>query len=252
MLSMSLANRPGKEARRPVPLVIVDKRKALERVSIFAQLAPVELDRLAEITATKRVKDRDILFRKGDEGSQAYVILSGRLKITSAGEDGKETVLRIMDPGEVLGEIALLDGQPRSATVTALERTELLVIQRRDFLPFLERHPKTAIKLLETISGLVRSISSQLEDRVFLNLPNRLARKLIALADNYGKPHAEGTRIDLRISQGELGEMVGTSRESINKQLRAWTEEGIARHERGYLTILAMEELEDLAGYAIS
>jgi len=233
------------------PLVVLDKQKALARVPIFTQLSEAEIGGLAEITATKRLKSREVLFRKGDEGSQAYVILSGRLKVTAAGEEGKETVLRIMDPGEVLGEMALLDGEPRSATLTALERVELLVLQRRDLLPFLEKHPKIAVKLLQSISARLRSISATLEDRVFLNLPNRLARKLLALHDNYGKREDGAVRIDLKVSQGDLGEMVGTSRESINKQLRTWTDEKVAVHEKGYITLLDLDKLEELAGYML-
>ena len=143
--------------------------------------------------------------------------ISGRLKVAAAGEDGKQTLLRIMDPGEVIGEISLLDSQPRSGTVTALDPAELLVIQRRDLIPFLEQHPKTAIKLLRALAERLRSISVQLEDRVFLNLPPRLAKKLLALSETYGQPVARGVRIDLKLKQGELGEMVRTSRESINK-----------------------------------
>ena len=174
------------------------------------------------------------------------MILSGRLKVTSAGEEGKETVLRIMDPGKVLGEMALLDGEPRSATLTAFKRVELLVLQRRDLLPFLEKHPKIGIKLLQAISVRLRSISSQLEDRAFLNLPNRLA-----LHENYEKRQDGEVKIDLKVSQGDLGELVGTSRESINKQLRAWTEEGVASDDKGYITLHDLDKLEELAGYII-
>jgi CRP-like cAMP-binding protein len=227
---------------------LLDKRSLLERVSLFAPLAQAELSRLAEITATKRLRARQVLFRKGDAGTHAYVIISGRLKVAAVGEDGKETVLRIMDPGEVIGEIALLDSQPRSGTVTALEPAELLVIQRRDLIPFLEQHPKTAIKLLRALAERLRSISVQLEDRVFLKLPPRLAKKLLALSRNYGQPTAGGVRIDLRLKQGELGEMVGTSRESINKQLRSWTRQGLVKSEKGYITILEPQKLERLAG----
>lgn len=156
-----------------------------------------------------------------------------------------------MDPGEVLGEMALLDGEPRSATLTALEGVELLVLQRRDLLPFLEKHPKIGIKLLQAISARLRSISSQLEDRAFLNLPNRMARKLLALHENYGKRQDGAVKIGLKVSQGNLGEMVGTSRESINKQLRAWTEEGVASHDKGYITLHDLDKLEELAGYII-
>lgn len=233
------------------PTLRVDKRALLEKVSMFSPLEPAELDRLAQITAIKRLRTRQDLFRKGDDGSQAYVIISGRLKISSAGEDGKETVLRIMDPGEVVGEMAMLDGVPRSATATALEPCEFLVIQRRDLIPFLERHPRTAIKLLEAQMARVRALSAQLEDRVFLNLPSRLAKKLLALSDNYGVERPDGITIDLKLSQGELGEMVGTSRESINKQLRAWTEDGVVKSEKGYITIRDPDALEELAGFGL-
>ena len=232
--------------------LLLDKRSLLERMSLFAQLDRAELGRLAEITAVKRLSARQILFRKGEAGNHAYVIIKGRLKVAASGEDGKETVLRIMDPGEVIGEIALFDSQPRSGTVTSLEAAELLVIQRRDLLPFLESHPKTAIKLLETLAVRLRTISAQLEDRVFLHLPNRLAKKLLALADTYGSQTPQGLRIDLRLKQGELGEMVGVSRESINKQLRAWTADGVLHSERGFITIDRAEELERLAGLALS
>ena len=232
--------------------LLLDKRSLLERMSLFAQLDRTELGRLAELTAVKRLAARQILFRKGEAGKHAYVIISGRLKVAASAEDGKETVLRIMDPGEVIGEIALFDSQPRSGTVTALDPAELLVIQRRDLLPFLESHPRTAIKLLETLAVRLRTISAQLEDRVFLNLPNRLAKKLLALANTYGKQTPGGLRIELHLKQGELGEMVGVSRESINKQLRAWTSDGVLHSERGFITIQRADELERLAGLALS
>lgn len=228
-----------------------DRRALLARVPIFSQLEPSEIDSLLGIATTKRLKPRDVLFRKGAEGSQLYVVVQGRLKCSTAGEEGKELVLRIMDPGEVLGDIALLDGNPRSATVTALDAAELLVIQRRDLLPFLRTHPDVAIKLLEAAAERVRRLSTLLEDTQFLNLPSRLARKLLALSDAYGVEADGGTQIELRLSQQDLGEMVGTTRESINKQLRTWTDEGVLTHENRVLTIRNEEVLEDLAQYSI-
>ncbi len=225
-----------------------DKRAVLGRIPIFAQLEPRELDALLGITVTKRLATREVLVRKGDNGSQVYAIMRGRLKVTTAGEDGREAVLRIMGPGEVAGEIALLDGGPRSATIVALEPAEVLVIQRRDLIPFLEKHPRVAIKLLAEVGALVRSISSEYEDILFLNLPSRLAKKLLGLAATYGRTTPEGTRIDLRLSQGELGEMVGTTRESINKQLRGWTEGGVLSMERGFVTIYDRARLQQIAG----
>lgn len=226
---------------------VLERRRLLEGVSIFEQLAPAELERLAATTVTKRLRKGELLFRKGDPGSHAYVIMSGKIKITSPGEDGGEAVLRIMQPLEVLGQIALLDRQPRTATASALEPSELLVIQRRDLLPFLRRNPETAIKLLETVASLLRSVSDELNDQVFLPIARRLAKRLISLAEVHGKPTPEGTRIDLPLSQGDLGDMVGATRESINKQIREWSGRGVLQHEQGYVTIRDLDALEDLA-----
>lgn len=233
------------------PAGSLDKRALLRRVSIFSGLEDEDLDSLLRITATKRLAAREVLCRKGDRGSQTYAIMSGRLKATAAGEDGREVVLRIMDPGEVIGEVTLLDGGPRSLTVTAIEPAELLVIQRRDLLPFLERRPRIAIGLLQVLGSRLRTISAELEDTLFLNLPPRLAKKLLSLAENYGRSTAAGVRIDLRLSQHELGEMIGTSRESVNKQLRIWTREGVLTTERGFITLRDPGKLEELAGLSL-
>jgi CRP-like cAMP-binding protein len=225
-----------------------DRSALLARNSIFSHLEPGELDALAAICKPKRLRAREVLFRKGDEGLQAYAIMGGHLKATIAGEDGKEAVLRIMRPGEIVGEVALFDGHPRSATVIAIEPSDLLVIHRRDFLPFLERHPKVATKLLRELSERLRAVSSILEDRLFLNLPSRLGKKLLQLAATHGSEAGDGMRIALKLSQQELGELVGTSRESVNKQLRQWAEQGILSMSRGVITLRDTATLERLAG----
>jgi CRP-like cAMP-binding protein len=155
-----------------------------------------------------------------------------------------------MDPGEVFGELALLadTGGVRTATVVALDECELLVLDRREFVPFLRAHPDAAIRLLETLAERLRRISEFVEDTLFLNLPSRLAKKLVALADAYGKESPEGLWIDLEVSQEELGDFVGTTRESINKQMKLWRDEGLARMEQGRITILNPRRIQALAG----
>ena len=227
-------------------------RALLAKVPIFAELEASELEALLRITGQRRLRSREVLFRKGAHSSRTYVIVSGRCRASTAGRDGKELVLRIMDAGEVIGEISLLDGHPRSATVVALEPTELLVIERRDLLPFLHEHPEVAIKLLEVLGSRLRTASELLEDTLFLNLPARLSRKLLALAEAYGREGPAGLHIELRLSQRELGELIGTSRESINKQLRAWTEQGVLTMDRRQVTIHKPQVLEQLAGLALS
>lgn len=229
----------------------VERRRLLANMSLFSQLDETQLDQLLKLTSTKRLDEGQVLFRKGDPGRQLFGVVEGRLKTFSAGADGKEVVFGLSDPGDVTGEIALLDSQPRSATVVALQPTELLTLDRRDLLPFLERHPKVAIRLAEILAERLRRLSELTEDSVLLALRARLAKKLVALARTYGKSTPEGTLIDLKLPQQVLGDMVGTSRESINKQLRSWTQAGLVKSARGYITVHDLEELEALARFAL-
>jgi CRP-like cAMP-binding protein len=229
----------------------LDRRRLLANVSIFSSLDERALDALVRATSTRRLDSGEVLFRKGDQGRQLYGVLSGRLKVSAAGGDGKEIVFNVCDPGEVIGEIALLDSNPRSATIVALEPSELLVLDRRDFLPFLERHPRVAIELAELLAARLRRLSEAAEDSVLLALRTRLAKKLVGLAQRYGQTTPEGVEIDLPLSQQEIGDMVGTTRESINKQLRAWTLEGLLSTARGRITLRDRAALEALARLAI-
>jgi CRP/FNR family transcriptional regulator, cyclic AMP receptor protein len=229
---------------------VIDGRALLERIPVFAGLSRRDLDLLYGITGTRKLRTREVLFRKGDEGATLYGIMRGRLRVFS-GADSKEVIFNFMDPGEVFGEIALLDAEPRSATVAAVEPVELLTLQRRDFLPFIEQHPKVAIQLATVLAQRLRTLSDAVEDAMLLSIPGRLAKKLLSLAQSYGKPADGGTRIDLKLPQHELGELVGATRESVNKHMRAWSAGGVIRVERGYITVLDEEALESAAGYAL-
>jgi CRP-like cAMP-binding protein len=225
----------------------MDRRALLRSIALFQGLSDRELDMLLALTTTKKLKKRAFLFRKGEPGNALFALMEGRLKATGEGRDGKEVVFSFMDPGEVIGEIALLDQEPRSATVQAVEDAALLTLHRRDLLPFLDRNPKVAIKLAGVLATRIRRLSELMEDTVFLGLPSRLAKKLLSLARRYGKATPGGLRIELKLPQHELGELVGTSRESINKQLRQWGEEGIVQFANGYVTIQDAARLEELA-----
>ena len=220
----------------------MERREVLRKVGLFEGLSDRELDMMLQLTTTKKLKKRTYLCRKGDPGNALFAILEGRLKATGEGRDGKEVVFSVMDPGEVIGEIALFDQQPRSATVQAVEDATVLTLHRRDLIPFLERNPKIAIRLAAVLSKRIRNLTELMEDTVFLGLPSRLAKKLLALAARYGKQTPEGLKIDLKLPQHELGELVGTSRESINKTLRSWGEEGLVHFANGYLTIKDAEK----------
>ncbi|HSJ95913.1 MAG TPA: Crp/Fnr family transcriptional regulator [Myxococcota bacterium] len=228
------------------------RRGLLQKVPLFSGLAPERLEALTEVTTTKRLAAREELFHKGDAAAQVYVVASGRLKVVTTSSEGDEVLFAILDEGEVVGELPMLTGGSRTASVVALEPCELLALARRDFLRFLREQPEAAVELMVVLAERLVRISEFAEDALFLALPARLAKKLLHLAERYGVDAAEGTRIDLRLSQGELADLVGTTRESVNKQIRAWTEDGVLRMERGEVTILDAERLERLAGLVAS
>jgi len=225
----------------------VDRRDLLKSLHLFSSLDGAAIDELLKLMMTKKLKAKEVLLRKGDEGRQLYCVLGGRLKVSAAGADGKEVVFGIMDPGEVFGEIALLDNEPRSATVVAMEPCDLLTLHRRDLNPFLISHPDVLLQLAEILAARVRRLSELMEDTLFLALPSRLAKKLLSLGRRYGVEEPDGLKISIKLPQQELGEMVGTSRESINKQLRGWVEDGLIAVDRGFITIRDRDGLDHLA-----
>lgn len=225
----------------------MDPRELLESVSIFSSLSAREIDALIEITTTRRLGPKEVLFRKGDPGNQLYGVLSGRLKVLATGRAGRELVFGVMGPGDVIGEIAMMDSEPRSASVVALETSELLTLHRRELIPFLEQHPKVAIHLAGVLAGRVRRLSAYAEDSFFLPLPARMANTLLSLAQSYGHAAAGGAPIGIRLPQQDLADMVGTTRESVNKQLRAWEEDGLVELGRARVIVNDLEALEDIA-----
>ena len=224
-----------------------ERREFLESVELFAGLSPMTLDRLVELSATRSLAANEVLCHKGDEAGQLYGVLRGRLKAVGSSSDGREVVFVVMGPGEVSGEIALIDGRPRSATIVAVEASELLVIGRREFLAFLRDDREAAIQLCQVLAAYVRRLSDTVEDAYYHKLPVRLAKKLLMLGREHGDEQPNGTRISVKLSQRELGELVGKTREAVNKQMRAWTDDGILAMDGGHIVIRDIERLEDQA-----
>jgi CRP/FNR family cyclic AMP-dependent transcriptional regulator len=216
----------------------------LRRVPLLSGLSQAELASVAELAQRKRYESRDIVVQMSDPGGELFVIVNGHLKVVSAGADGRDTALGIMGPGDVFGEVSLLDGGPRSATVAALEPCELLVIRREPFLRFLESSPKTAIALLRVLTGYLRRLTERSEDIAFLRVGDRLAKRLAELGEKYGQKLQNGDiRIVFKLSQQEIGELVGATRESANKQIKAWEQAGLLSQQSGHLVIHDLEGL---------
>ena len=219
-----------------------ERRQLLRKSTLFARLPDEETDAILTQGVIERHAAGAPIFAKGDPGISMMAVLRGRVLISVLSVEGKEVVLNIIDEGEIVGEIALLDGKERSADATAMTNCELLVVPRRSFLPLLER-PALTRELLMVLCEKVRRTSEQVEDVLFLDVEARIAKVLLRLAQNREAPRP-GARMVLRISQRELGNLVGASRESVNKQLQLWRRSGIIDIENGAIVIRDPEALE--------
>lgn len=226
----------------------MDARAALFADHFLLQHVPEEEQgELLRYARERRCAAHETVFQRGDPGTSLMAVVEGRVRITLASESGKEMTLAIVEPGGLFGEIAIIDGKGRTADATAMTATRLICLDQRDFLPFLERHPRTAIRLLQVMCERVRGANQIAEGLVFLDLPGRLARLLLQLAEQHGTPCAHGRKIALKLSQSELANLVASSRESVNKQLRAWMEEGVIEAEKGLVTLRDEPMLRSLA-----
>jgi CRP/FNR family transcriptional regulator, cyclic AMP receptor protein len=219
----------------------------LARVWIFQGLSEEELAHLSGLAERRVYKPRETIVEKGAPANEFFVLLRGRAKVGTPGADGSHAAVNVMGPGEVFGEIAILDGQPRSATVTTLEECEMAVVDKAAFNNLLSASPSMAVKLLNVLARRVRELTTRIEDRAFLDVPARLAKQLLWLAGKHGIERGPAVRIDLKLSQQELGDLVGATRESVNKQLREWTRSGILKQERECIEIFDLDELASIA-----
>ncbi len=193
---------------------------------IFAELPDDVLARLAEACVHRTYRRGQYLWHQGDEGGRLVVIASGLVKVVLGSEQGGEVVLRTLGRGETLGELALLDGSPRSASVVAAEPTSVLTLSRETVLALLSRHSSVLDALLRSLGGLVRQLSEQAGDFVFLDLPGRVAKLLLHLAEVHGNG-ADPPVVDLGLSQSDLAAMVGATRPAVNRVLQAMAARGL-------------------------
>jgi CRP/FNR family transcriptional regulator, cyclic AMP receptor protein len=219
------------------------QEERLRHTALFAAVPADRLAELAQLVQRRRYPRGAIIFHKGDPGTGLYLLTTGQVKIVLPSETGEEAVLGVLQAGDAFGELALFDGLPRSATVVALQDAEVLLLRREDFLAFVARSPEVATALLGVLSRRLRATNELIEDVVFLDVPGRLAKRLLDLGARYGKPTDQGIEIDLRLTQQELAAMVGTTRESVNKQLGWLGDQQLIALDRQRIVLLRPEEL---------
>jgi CRP/FNR family transcriptional regulator, cyclic AMP receptor protein len=217
----------------------------LARLPFFTQLQPEELQELTNRLKRRTYRPGETIFHKDDAGTTMYIIHEGTVKISVPSEVGSEMILSILSNGEFFGELSLFDGKPRSATVTSAGPTEVFVLHRDDFIDFVSKHPHVSLGIISALSNRIRRTDNLVEDVVFLDIPARLAKKLLELSRSHGKKLANGAiQVELRLTQQDIANMLGTTRESVNRQLVAFQERGFISIDRQRITILKSAELE--------
>ncbi|MCK9274454.1 MAG: Crp/Fnr family transcriptional regulator [Syntrophales bacterium] len=224
----------------------MDAEEFLKGVNLFQCLNDEECRILAASLKKRSLKRGEYIFRKGDEGNCLYIIQKGRIKITLLSERGEEVIPALLSKGECFGEMALLDGMDRSADAIALEDSELYSLSRNDFISFLHQHKEAIAAVMAFLSTRLRKTDGLLADLCFLSVPERLAKRLAAIAEEYGPliNATDSIEIPMAITQTDLANLVGTSRETINRELKTLKEAGIIDFERTRIRIHNLEKLK--------
>jgi CRP/FNR family transcriptional regulator len=212
----------------------------LRGAPLFAGLGDDAWDALVARLTTVTLARGDVLFRAGDPGDALYVVDSGKIKITRTAADGREQAIALLGPGDLLGELAIFDAQPRGATATAVNDTTLAALTGAEFDAWLDDHPRAARGLLRALAERLRQTNEHMADLVFTDVPGRTAKTLLALAERFGTPDG---RVAHDLTQEELAQLVGASRETVNKALSDFANRGWIRLDGKAVVLLDRERL---------
>ncbi len=221
-------------------------RRLLEQCSLFQPLTAEERQRMFAYAHARRYAAGETIFLKGSPGQGMMAVVSGEVRISAPSADGKEIILATIHSGEVFGELALLDGKERTADAVALSPCEIVTLDRRDILPLLRQQPELCLKLLEVVCERLRRTDALVEEILFFNIPKRLAKALLRAAGRRISP-SKTAQLHVRLSQRDLGAMIGGTRESVNRCLADWQRQGVIRIDDGVIVIADPAALEELA-----
>lgn len=215
----------------------------LQKVPLFGQLAPAELQRVVDVARERAYPKNSVILFEDDPGDALYVVAQGQVKVVLIGEDGREVILSVLGPGEFFGEMALIDDEPRSAHVIAMEDSSLLVLRREDFQGILRQSPGIALALLRELSRRLRRVDEKVGSLVLLDVNGRVAQLLLDLADE-----ESGDRITRRLTHHTIAQMIGSSRETVSRTMRELIDKGLIQVSRRDIVIRDRPALEAAAG----
>ena len=222
----------------------MEKKSILRRVPLFNKIEDKQLEKIAEISHLKKYRKDEDIFSEGEVGDALYILVTGVAKVFRTSSDGRIKTLAILEKGDFLGEMAILDKEIRSANVRVVEDTEMLVLNRRDFEASLKNNPQIAFKIMEVLCARLRDADKQIESLTFQNVSGRLVIVLLDLAEKHGVKTEKGIKIDMELTHQELSEMVGTAREVVSRILNDFRKANCIEVEKHYITIIDKEELK--------
>ena len=215
---------------------------------LFAALDPQAQQELRASMEEVRLSRGQILFNEGDRGDRLYIVISGKVKLGRTSPDGRDNLLAVLGPGEMFGELSLFDPGPRTATATAVTATALIALGHGDLHPWLRTRPAVAGQLLAALARRLRRTNEAMADLVFSDVPGRVAKALLDMAQRFGTTTDDGLRVTHDLTQEELAQLVGASRETVNKALADFAGRGFLRLEGRAVVILDVERLTRRAG----
>jgi len=218
-------------------------RRVFERENLFRDLPKATLTIVDSLRQRRMIRAGAVIFMRGDPGDSLCCVVTGRVRISTSHAGGKEAVLNIIEPGETFGEIALLDGMPRTETATAMGPTELSVMKRDHFLALLRDEPTLAMHLIQLLCKRMRRTVQLVEDSALLSIRARIAKQLLSLAELSGRATSAG--VELTLSQEELAQLLSVSRQLVNQYLQVLKRRGWIQLGRRSITIVDAHRLDD-------
>ncbi|HQR13075.1 MAG: Crp/Fnr family transcriptional regulator [Nitrospira sp.] len=228
------------------PQTAPNKLWFLKHIRLFDGISPSEMQEMEKITRMEEVKKRQPLYLPGDPSSNVYLLKKGRVKIANTAPNGKEVTFDILEPGEVFGELDVLEDAPRSTSAETLDDAVICVIPRKDFDQYLAMHPTVMFKLTKLIGLRLKKIQSRVEDLVFREVPARLAHLLSELGKTEGVVEKQGIRLKVKLTHQEMANLIGCSRETVSTTMGQFRDDGLIQIDGRTITILKPDGLSRL------
>ncbi|HXW77381.1 MAG TPA: Crp/Fnr family transcriptional regulator [Candidatus Eremiobacteraceae bacterium] len=220
----------------------------LKKVPLFAEFSDADLAAVSSLMQGRRYAKHAVLVYEGDPGDALFIVISGNVAVTRVSNDGKETILSILKEGDFFGEMGVLDASPRSATIKALRDAEVAILARKDFLDLLGRNPHMCLSLVGALSARLRATNQAIQANAYQDIRTRLASLLLNLERNFGEKVDGGTRLSLRLTNQEMANMIGTTRETVNRMLNKFWDEKLIDMRTANIVVVDHARLQAMLG----